>query len=101
MALGANGPELFTNLFALFAHSDGGIGVVIGSEIFNLLVIIGASISFSKGAEGMFGAAMSLERAPFTRDVIWYSISIALLVWAIQDHKIVMSEALIMLGAGL
>merc|ERR1719456_2156494 len=61
MALGANGPELFTNLFALFQHSDGGIGVVIGSEIFNLLVIIGASIIANPSS------TLTLERAPFTR----------------------------------
>jgi Ca2+/Na+ antiporter len=96
MALGANGPELFTNLFALFAHSDGGIGVVIGSEIFNLLVIIGMSIIYNKG-----GGMLGLEKVPFTRDVIWYSISIALLVWAIGDKKITLMESLIMLGAGL
>mmetsp|Transcript_56628 Transcript_56628/g.157764 ORF Transcript_56628/g.157764 Transcript_56628/m.157764 type:complete len:534 (+) Transcript_56628:80-1681(+) len=95
MALGANGPELFTNLFALFAHSDGGIGVVIGSEIFNLLVIIGASVIATKTLP------LQLERVPFARDVTFYAFSIALLVWALGDEKIVMSEALIMLCAGL
>merc|ERR1719218_113928 len=42
-ALGCNGPELFSNLIALYTGSDAGIGVVVGSEIFNLLVITGCS----------------------------------------------------------
>lgn len=96
MALGANGPELFTNLFALFQHNDGGIGVVIGSEIFNLLVIIGASIIAAPGF-----APMELEQVPFARDVVYYAFSIALLVWAMKDEHISFSESCIMLAAGL
>lgn len=95
MALGANGPELFTNLFALFQHNDGGIGVVIGSEIFNLLIIIGASIIAAPGT-----APMQLERVPFARDVIYYAFSIALLVWAMKDEHISLTEGYIMLTAG-
>jgi len=94
MALGANGPELFTNLFALFQHSDGGIGVVIGSEIFNLLVIIGASICSTPTLP------LTLEKVPFARDVMFYALSIALLVWAMADYNIQYSEACIMLAAG-
>eukprot|EP00933_Yihiella_yeosuensis_P035352 TRINITY_DN2886_c2_g1_i1.p1 TRINITY_DN2886_c2_g1~~TRINITY_DN2886_c2_g1_i1.p1 ORF type:complete len:541 (+),score=125.53 TRINITY_DN2886_c2_g1_i1:476-2098(+) len=94
MALGANGPELFTNLFALFAGSDGGIGVVIGSEIFNILIIIGASIISTKSLP------LQLEKVPFVRDVLFYSFSIVLLLWAIKDHKVVMYEANVMLAAG-
>lgn len=95
MALGANGPELFTNLFSIFAGSDGGIGVVIGSEIFNLLVIIGASICASKVTP------LALEKVPFARDVIYYAFSIALLLWALQDAYIDKFEAGVMLLAGL
>lgn len=94
MALGANGPELFTNLFALYAGSDGGIGVVIGSEIFNILIIIGASITATKTLP------LQLEKVPFVRDVLFYSLSIVLLLWALADHKVVMFEATTMLGAG-
>merc|ERR1719158_1922773 len=86
MALGANGPELFTNLFALFAGSDGGIGVVIGSEIFNLLVIIGASICSTPTLP------LTLEKVPFARDVMFYTLSIVLLVWAMSDYNIQFSE---------
>jgi len=95
MALGANGPELFTNLFSIYAGSDGGIGVVIGSEIFNLLVIIGASIVASKVMP------LKLEVVSFARDVCYYAFSIALLLWALKDCYISKYEAGVMLLAGL
>lgn len=99
MALGANGPELFTNLFSLFSHSDGGIGVVIGSEIFNLLVIIGASIVATKQLP------LKLEKVPFARDVLYYALSIALLLWALyyngKPGEILKWEAGVMLIAAL
>jgi len=95
MALGANGPELFTNLFSIYAGSDGGIGVVIGSEIFNLLVIIGASSICSKVTP------IVLEKISFARDVLYYALSIALLLWALADAYISRYEATVMLMAGL
>jgi Ca2+/Na+ antiporter len=95
MALGANGPELFTNLFSIFAGSDSGIGVVIGSEIFNLLVIIGASTCASKVSP------LYLEKVPFVRDVCYYAFSIALLLWALADAYIDMFECGVMLLAGV
>eukprot|EP00403_Amphidinium_massartii_P032762 CAMPEP_0178434254 /NCGR_PEP_ID=MMETSP0689_2-20121128/33329_1 /TAXON_ID=160604 /ORGANISM="Amphidinium massartii, Strain CS-259" /LENGTH=538 /DNA_ID=CAMNT_0020056313 /DNA_START=20 /DNA_END=1636 /DNA_ORIENTATION=+ len=95
MALGANGPELFTNLFSQFSHSDGGIGVVIGSEIFNLLIIIGASVVATKQLP------LRLETVPFVRDVLFYAFSIALLLWALADQAVEKYEAGVMLLAGL
>mmetsp|Transcript_69703 Transcript_69703/g.130099 ORF Transcript_69703/g.130099 Transcript_69703/m.130099 type:complete len:538 (-) Transcript_69703:119-1732(-) len=94
MALGANGPELFTNLFSQFSHSDGGIGVVIGSEIFNLLIIIGASVVATKQLP------LRLEVVPFVRDVLFYAFSIALLLWALADQAVEKFEAGVMLCAG-
>jgi len=78
----------------LYAGSDGGIGVVIGSEIFNILIIIGASICATKALP------LQLEKVPFVRDVGFYTLSIVLLLWAIKDQKVVMYEALVMLSAG-
>mmetsp|Transcript_10832 Transcript_10832/g.24537 ORF Transcript_10832/g.24537 Transcript_10832/m.24537 type:complete len:537 (-) Transcript_10832:112-1722(-) len=95
MALGANGPELFTNLFSQFSHSDGGIGVVIGSEIFNLLIIIGASVVATKQLP------LRLEVVPFVRDVLFYAFSIGLLLWALADHTVEKYEAEVMLCAGV
>merc|ERR1711957_883182 len=57
-ALGCNGPELFSNLVSLYTGSDAGIGVVVGSEVFNLLIIVGASIL---AAPSLPGVAKNLE----------------------------------------
>jgi len=78
MALGCNGPELFCNLISLYIGSDAGIGVVVGSEIFNLLIIIGCSVLFCPTMP------LVLEQASFVRDCFFYALSIVLLVWALM-----------------
>lgn len=92
-ALGCNGPELFTNLISLYTGSDAGIGVVVGSEIFNLLIIIGAAVLAAPVLP------LKLERTPFARDCLFYFLSIVLLYWALLDKAISESEAFILLGA--
>lgn len=94
-ALGCNGPELFSNLISLYTHSDAGIGVVVGSEIFNLLVIVGCSTLAAPKIP------LTLERLPFTRDVIAYAISILMLYLALLDKKITFHESCVLLGAAL
>jgi len=94
-ALGCNGPELFSNLIALYTGSDAGIGVVVGSEIFNLLIIVGASVIFAPTLP------LQIERAPFTRDCTFYFISIVLLYWALMDKAISFFEAKVLLTAAL
>lgn len=49
MAVGSSAPELFTSLFAVLKpgeHANVGAGTIVGSAIFNILVIIGASALF-------------------------------------------------------
>jgi len=94
-ALGCNGPELFSNLIALYTGSDAGIGVVVGSEIFNLLVIIGCSVIVAPIVP------LHLERIPFTRDCIAYAISIVLLYGALRDRVIQFNESMILFGAAI
>lgn len=96
MALGCNGPELFCNLISLYIGSDAGIGVVVGSEIFNLLIIIGCSVLFCPTMP------LVLERASFIRDCAFYALSIGLLVWALMirtPYKIDPTEAFTLLAA--
>jgi len=99
MALGCNGPELFCNLISLYIGSDAGIGVVIGSEIFNLLIIIGCSVIFCPTInEG----PMELEKASFVRDCGFYLLSIVLLVWALMintPNQVDPFEAQVLLAA--
>lgn len=92
-ALGCNGPELFSNLISLYTGSDAGIGVVVGSEIFNLLIIIGcATIAAPR-------SPLEIERVPFARDVAFYALSIGLLYWALLDKSISWLESTTLLSA--
>ena len=97
MALGCNGPELFTNVVSLFiTHSDVGVGTIVGSEIFNLLLIIGGSILASPKLP------LDLEWVPFMRDCGFYLLSIILLTWVLWDGRVTLFESLVLLScAGL
>merc|ERR1719161_417065 len=92
-ALGCNGPELFCNFIALYTHSDAGIGVVVGSEIFNLLVIIGATIIAAPVVP------LALDPVPFTRDCAFYFLSIVMLYFSLADKMITWQEAYLLLAA--
>ena len=80
MAIGASSPELFASFIALFiTHSDLGVGTVIGSELFNHLIICAGSILYARGQ------TLSLSWRPLCRDVLFYGISCSLLLWSIHD----------------
>ncbi|WP_297095148.1 calcium/sodium antiporter [uncultured Draconibacterium sp.] len=86
MAVGSSAPELFVALFAVIKpgeHQAIGIGSIVGSAIFNLLVIVGASALVRKA---------TLTKSPVIRDLIFYSLSVALLVFFIWDGKLEMWE---------
>ena len=83
MAAGASSPELFSSIVALFiTHSSLGLGTIVGSEIFNQLVICAGSVYASKTG------TLQLDRAIVTREVGFYVLSIVLLFWALQDSKV-------------
>ncbi len=96
MAVGSSAPELFIAIFSLIKafldpgqeHETIGIGTIVGSALFNILVIIGATgmAKFTK-----------LSWKDLMRDLIFYSISIGLLIWAFHDFKISLPEAVIFL----
>ena len=44
---GSSAPELFTSLSGVFVKSDVGIGTIVGSAIFNLLIIIALSAALA------------------------------------------------------
>lgn len=96
MAAGTSAPELSTSLFALFlagSNSDMlvmGLGTVVGSAIFQILVVIG------------FAALVKtsyLNWKPVIRDGVIYSISIILLIWVIYDGNITFTESAVLVGS--
>ena len=89
MAVGSSAPELFIAIIALIKpgnHAALGMGTIVGSAIFNILVIIGAAAVVRKAV---------LSWQPVVRDTIFYSFSILFLLFAFWDGQIVMGEAVI------
>jgi K+-dependent Na+/Ca+ exchanger-like protein len=90
MAAGSSAPELFTSIMGVFvAKSDVGIGTIIGSAVFNILIIIGC-VAFA--APGLI-----LSWYPLTRDSICYSITIICLICVVFNGKVEAWEAIICL----
>lgn len=88
MAIGSSAPELFVAVIALVKpgeHESIGAGTIVGSALFNILVIIGASAIVRKAI---------LCWQPVVRDSIFYSLSIIILIFSFLDGKIVFWEAL-------
>lgn len=87
MAVGSSAPELFVSFIALFkpGNESMGAGTIVGSAIFNILVIIGASAMVRNAF---------IAWQPVIRDIIFYSLSIILLIYSFWDGKITLIESI-------
>lgn len=97
MAVGSSAPELFTSLFAIFRVSEEsnlGAGTIVGSAIFNVLVIVGASALYMTNKQ-------KLAWQPVIRDMLFYCAAILLLLASFTDGKITLSETIIFIVAYL
>jgi hypothetical protein len=95
LAAGSSAPELFTSATDAFGESSSiGMGTIVGSAMFNILVIVAASASVA----GKGGASLNIDYRPVTRDVCFYLLSIILLGLFFHDSKIVLHEAVILCG---
>ena len=91
MAVGSSAPELFVSFIALYKPGNEamGAGTIVGSALFNILVIIGASAIVRKAF---------IAWQPVIRDIIFYSLSILLLIYAFWDGKITLLESIAFLA---
>lgn len=92
MAIGSSAPELFVAIIALLhegGHEEIGVGTIVGSALFNLLVIIGASV-IVKDAK--------LQWQPILRDLLFYSIAILTLYIVFVDSIITTYESLVLIS---
>ncbi len=93
MAMGSSAPELAIALFALFtargAHSDVGIGTIVGSAIFNILVITGVSAVANPA---------HISWKVITRDILMYGVGVLLLIATIYDGRVTLLEAFLYLA---
>ncbi|XP_061542738.1 sodium/potassium/calcium exchanger 3-like isoform X4 [Phycodurus eques] len=92
MAAGSSAPELFTSLIGVFiTKGDVGVGTIVGSAVFNVLVIIGICGIFA-------GQPISLSWWPLFRDAVFYILSIIVLIVVIYDEKVQWWETIILIS---
>ncbi|KAF7228309.1 sodium/potassium/calcium exchanger 3 [Nothobranchius furzeri] len=92
MAAGSSAPELFTSLIGVFiTKGDVGVGTIVGSAVFNILVIIGLCGIFA-------GQPISLSWWPLFRDAVFYILSILVLILVIYDEKVLWWETIILIS---
>jgi len=91
MAIGSSAPELFVSFIALFKPGNEamGAGTIVGSALFNILVIIGASALVRKAF---------IAWQPVIRDIIFYTLSIILLIYSFWDGHITFFESFLFLS---
>ncbi|XP_023698715.1 sodium/potassium/calcium exchanger 3 isoform X2 [Paramormyrops kingsleyae] len=92
MAAGSSAPELFTSLIGVFiTKGDLGVGTIVGSAVFNILVIIGVCGIFA-------GQTVTLTWWPLFRDSVFYIFSVLALILVIYDEKVIWWEAIILIS---
>lgn len=92
MAVGSSAPELFIAIIALTRsgqEGDIGLGTIVGSAVFNILIITGFAIIVRKAV---------LTWQPVVRDLLFYSMSVLLLIFALYDGEISVIEGVILVG---
>uniref|UniRef100_A0A8B9K260 Sodium/calcium exchanger membrane region domain-containing protein n=1 Tax=Astyanax mexicanus TaxID=7994 RepID=A0A8B9K260_ASTMX len=95
MAAGSSAPELFTSLIGVFiTKGDVGVGTIVGSAVFNILVIIGVCGIFA-------GHTVALTWWSLFRDSIYYILSVLALIMVsilmCQESPVVMVDELMIL----
>jgi len=92
MAAGSSAPELFISIIAILYGGDNfeiGVGTIVGSALFNLLVIIGA-VAFVRNSQ--------IAWQPMFRDMLFYTISIGMLYWTFQSGIITIFHVFAFVG---
>ena len=93
LAFGTSAPEISTALVALFAegaHPSTGVGSIVGSAIFQILVVVGFAALVK---------ASTLDWRPVLRDSVFYALSIVLLIVFVRDDRLTLVEAWVLVGA--
>jgi K+-dependent Na+/Ca+ exchanger-like protein len=88
MAMGSSAPELFTSVMAVFVSENSfGVGTIVGSAVFNVLIIIGLCAVMAPG--------IVLDWYPLTRDSLFYCLTILALVIIFYDFYVTLEEGII------
>jgi Ca2+/Na+ antiporter len=91
MAAGSSAPELFSSIVSISSPSASeelGVGTIVGSAVFNILVIIGATAIAA-------GRPLSLDWWPLARDGVFYFASVISILLVFWDGRVQCWEGLI------
>ena len=91
MAAGSSAPELFSSGMSLIspdATNEIGISAIVGSAVFNILFIIGATVLCA-------GQTLELDWRPVTRDCSFYALAITTILLIFHDGEVYWYEGLI------
>merc|ERR1712129_147904 len=94
MAIGTSLPELLSGLIGVFVPGAGdtGLGTVLGSLVFNMLMITGLCIIVFPGE------CIILSKVATVRDVTCQVAVIGVLVWAFSNRQVDVSNVFVFLG---
>ena len=91
MAAGSSAPELASSAMSLInSGTDNaiGVGTIVGSAVFNILVIIGTTVIFD-------GQTLEMDWKPMARDCTFYAAAICGIVATFHDGRVDLWEGLI------
>ncbi|KAI6189598.1 hypothetical protein M3Y97_00025700 [Aphelenchoides bicaudatus] len=92
MAAGGSAPEFFTSMFGVFITANNvGVGTIVGSATFNILFVLSFCTFFSK-------EVLHLTWWPMFRDIVFYMLSLLLLLIFFIDEIVDWHEALVLFG---
>lgn len=92
LAAAGSAPELFSNTVDTFAYENSiGVGTIVGSAMFNILVIIAAAAVVAP-------EPLKIDWRPFARDVSFYCGSIGLVFVFFWDGRVYWWESLLFVG---
>ena len=91
MAAGASSPELFASLIGVITHSAVGAGTVVGSELFNMLVIVG-------GVCLVTPIPLTLDWRPLAREVFFFTVSLIGIIMALADEEVTIVESSVLIS---
>lgn len=92
LAAAGSAPELFSNTVDTFAYENSiGVGTIVGSAMFNILVIIAAAAVVAP-------EPLKIDWRPFARDVSFYCGSIGLVFLFFWDGRVYYWESLLFIA---
>ena len=92
MAVGSSAPELFTAIVTtLITGGTEGIGTIVGSAIFNIMMIVGVTCICA-------GQLLEIWWYPLSRDAVVYVLAILMMYVVMLDKQVTMGESIVLMS---